>query len=123
MSFLLEKFVTLPASHYENLEGLEQLRALWHGHRIAVHVTPHAPGPGVDTPEDLERVRALPNLTAIGGNLPTAPALMGNVVLWKPASTAVLSSYLTLKLLEEAGLPPGVINIVTGGDSTGADAA
>ena len=54
------------------------------------------------------------NFTAIGGNLPTAPALMGNVVLWKPASTAVLSSYYTLKLLEAAGLPPGVINFVPG---------
>jgi 3-deoxy-manno-octulosonate cytidylyltransferase (CMP-KDO synthetase) len=38
---------------------LEQLRALWHGHKIAVHITPDVPGPGVDTPEDLERVRAL----------------------------------------------------------------
>jgi 3-deoxy-manno-octulosonate cytidylyltransferase (CMP-KDO synthetase) len=41
------------------MESLEQLRALWHGHQIAVHVTPEVPGPGVDTPEDLERVRQL----------------------------------------------------------------
>jgi 3-deoxy-manno-octulosonate cytidylyltransferase (CMP-KDO synthetase) len=41
----------------ERIEALEQLRALWHGRRIAVHVSEHAPGPGVDTPEDLERVR------------------------------------------------------------------
>ena len=41
------------------MEQLEQLRALWHGHSIAVHVTEQAPGPGVDTPEDLERVRAV----------------------------------------------------------------
>jgi 1-pyrroline-5-carboxylate dehydrogenase len=54
------------------------------------------------------------NFTAIGGNLPTAPALMGNAVLWKPAGTAVVSAYYTLKLLEEAGLPPGVINFVPG---------
>ncbi|MGI8498166.1 MAG: L-glutamate gamma-semialdehyde dehydrogenase [Gemmatimonadaceae bacterium] len=54
------------------------------------------------------------NFTAIGGNLPTAPALMGNVVIWKPASTAILSSYYVMKLLEEAGLPPGVINFVPG---------
>jgi 1-pyrroline-5-carboxylate dehydrogenase len=54
------------------------------------------------------------NFTSIGGNLPTAPALMGNTVLWKPASTAILSSYIILKLLEEAGLPPGVINFVPG---------
>ena len=43
----------------ESCEALEQLRALWHGHRIAVHVTATAPGAGVDTPEDLERVRRL----------------------------------------------------------------
>ena len=54
------------------------------------------------------------NFTSIGGNLPTAPALMGNVVLWKPASSAVLSAYYIMRLLEEAGLPPGVINLVPG---------
>jgi 1-pyrroline-5-carboxylate dehydrogenase len=54
------------------------------------------------------------NFTAIGGNLTTAPALMGNTVVWKPASSAVLSSYYTLKLLEQAGMPPGVINFVPG---------
>ena len=52
------------------------------------------------------------NFTAIGGNLPTAPAMMGNTVLWKPASTAVLSAYLVMQLLKEAGLPDGVINFV-----------
>jgi len=52
------------------------------------------------------------NFTAIGGNLPTAPAMMGNTVIWKPASTAVLSNYLTYQLLQEAGLPDGVINFV-----------
>jgi 1-pyrroline-5-carboxylate dehydrogenase len=54
------------------------------------------------------------NFTAIGANLTGSPALMGDVVLWKPASTAVLSSYWTLKLLEEAGLPPGVVNFLPG---------
>jgi len=54
------------------------------------------------------------NFTAIGGNLPTAPAIMGNVVVWKPASTAVLSNYYILLLLKEAGLPDGVINFVPG---------
>jgi 1-pyrroline-5-carboxylate dehydrogenase len=54
------------------------------------------------------------NFTSIGGNLPTAPALMGNTVIWKPASTAVLSGYYIMRLLEEAGLPPGVINFVPG---------
>jgi 1-pyrroline-5-carboxylate dehydrogenase len=54
------------------------------------------------------------NFTSIGGNLPTAPALMGNTVVWKPASSAMLSGYYILRLLEAAGLPPGVINFVPG---------
>jgi 1-pyrroline-5-carboxylate dehydrogenase len=54
------------------------------------------------------------NFTSIAGNLPTAPALMGNTVIWKPASSAMLSAYYILRLLEEAGLPPGVINLVPG---------
>ncbi len=54
------------------------------------------------------------NFTAIGGNLPTAPALMGNVVLWKPAHTQMFAAHFTMRLLEAAGLPPGVINLVTG---------
>ena len=52
-------FPNLPVAPLETCEALEQLRALWHGHRIAVHVSEHAPGPGVDTPDDLARVRAL----------------------------------------------------------------
>jgi 3-deoxy-manno-octulosonate cytidylyltransferase (CMP-KDO synthetase) len=55
----LRRFPALPPAPVEQCEALEQLRALWHGHRIAVHVTPDAPGPGIDTPEDLERVRRL----------------------------------------------------------------
>ena len=55
----LKQFPQLPQAPIETCESLEQLRALWHGHRIAVHVTPDAPGPGVDTPADLERVRML----------------------------------------------------------------
>lgn len=54
------------------------------------------------------------NFTAIAGNLPTAPALMGNTVVWKPSPAQTFSAYYTMKLLEEAGLPPGVINMVTG---------
>jgi len=54
------------------------------------------------------------NFTAIGGNLPTAPALMGNTSVWKPAGTAMLSAYYTMKLLQEAGLPDGVVNLVYG---------
>ena len=54
------------------------------------------------------------NFTAIGANLSTAPALMGNTVVWKPASAAIPSAYYTLRLLEAAGLPPGVINFVPG---------
>lgn len=55
----LSLFPTLKPAPLETMESLEQLRALWHGHRIAVHVTTEAPGPGVDTPEDLARVRSL----------------------------------------------------------------
>src|SRR5207245_1500023 len=54
------------------------------------------------------------NFTSIGGNLPTAPAMMGNTVVWKPAATAVLSNSFIMRLLAEAGLPPGVINFVPG---------
>jgi 1-pyrroline-5-carboxylate dehydrogenase len=54
------------------------------------------------------------NFTSIAGNLPTAPALMGNTVIWKPAASAILSAWYIFKLLEEAGLPPGVINFVPG---------
>ncbi|KNZ33931.1 MAG: 3-deoxy-manno-octulosonate cytidylyltransferase [Methylibium sp. NZG] len=55
----LRRFPSLPVSPLEQIESLEQLRVLWHGERIAVHVSPLQPGPGVDTPEDLARVRAL----------------------------------------------------------------
>jgi len=54
------------------------------------------------------------NFTAIGGNLPTSPAMMGCTVVWKPAATASYSNYLVFRLLQEAGLPPGVINFVPG---------
>ena len=55
----LRQFPILPQAPMEVTEALEQLRAMWHGHRIAVHISKHAPGHGVDTPEDLERVRRL----------------------------------------------------------------
>jgi 3-deoxy-manno-octulosonate cytidylyltransferase (CMP-KDO synthetase) len=55
----LKRFPMLQASPLETIESLEQLRILWHGHRIAVHVSDARPGPGVDTPEDLARVRAV----------------------------------------------------------------
>jgi 1-pyrroline-5-carboxylate dehydrogenase len=54
------------------------------------------------------------NFTSIAGNLPTAPALLGNVVVWKPSPTQQLSAHYIMRLLEAAGLPPGVINLVTG---------
>ena len=54
------------------------------------------------------------NFTSIAGNLPTAPALLGNVVVWKPSPTQQLAAHATMRLLEAAGLPPGVINLVTG---------
>ncbi len=61
------------------------------------------------------------NFTAIAGNLPTAPAMMGNTVVWKPASSAVYNAYFVLKVLEKAGLPPGVINFVPGAGRTVGD--
>jgi 1-pyrroline-5-carboxylate dehydrogenase len=63
------------------------------------------------------------NFTAIAGNLPGSPALMGNTVVWKPASTAAYSAYWLMKLLEEAGLPPGVVNLVYGDGATIGNAA
>src|SRR4029077_643513 len=54
------------------------------------------------------------NFTAIGGNLPTAPALMGNTVVWKPAEGQLLAAWRTFQILEEAGFPPGVINFIPG---------
>src|SRR5436190_12664318 len=63
------------------------------------------------------------NFTAIAGNLPAAPALMGNTVIWKPASTAAFSAYFLMRLLQEAGLPDGVINLVYGPGATIGDAA
>jgi len=60
------------------------------------------------------------NFTSIAGNLPTSPAMMGNTVLWKPASSSVLSNYYLMRMFEEAGLPPGVINFIPGrGGSVG----
>ena len=63
------------------------------------------------------------NFTSIAGNLPTAPALLGNTVLWKPASTAAYSAHVIMRLLQEAGLPDGVINLVHGSGSEIGDAA
>jgi 1-pyrroline-5-carboxylate dehydrogenase len=63
------------------------------------------------------------NFTSIGGNLSTSPALMGNTVVWKPASTAALSAYYLMRLLQEAGLPDGVVNLVFGSGATIGDAA
>ncbi|MBI04375.1 MAG: 1-pyrroline-5-carboxylate dehydrogenase, partial [Pelagibacteraceae bacterium] len=61
------------------------------------------------------------NFTSIAGNLPTAPAIMGNVSVWKPASSAVYACYFLMKLLKEAGLPDGVINFLPGSGSTVGD--
>ncbi len=63
------------------------------------------------------------NFTSIAGNLPTAPALMGNMVVWKPATTALLSAHYIMALLEAAGLPPGVINMVPGSGAAVGDPA
>jgi len=61
------------------------------------------------------------NFTAIAGNLPTSPAMMGNTTLWKPASTAVLSNYYVMRTLIDAGLPPGVVNFLPGSGATVGD--
>ncbi|MFI9552016.1 L-glutamate gamma-semialdehyde dehydrogenase [Nonomuraea endophytica] len=63
------------------------------------------------------------NFTAIAGNLPTSAALMGNVVVWKPSPTQQFAAHFTMKLLEQAGLPPGVINLVTGNGAAVSEAA
>jgi 1-pyrroline-5-carboxylate dehydrogenase len=63
------------------------------------------------------------NFTSIAGNLPTSPALMGNTVVWKPAGTAAYSAHFIIKVLQEAGLPDGVINLVYGPGATIGDAA
>lgn len=63
------------------------------------------------------------NFTSIGVNLPTSPAIMGNVVIWKPASTAVYNAHYTMQLLKEAGLPDGVINLVPGSGASIGDPA
>ncbi len=63
------------------------------------------------------------NFTSIAGNLPTAPALLGNVVVWKPASTQLLAAHVIMELLEAAGLPPGVVNLVAGPGAAVSEAA
>ncbi|GAA2733266.1 L-glutamate gamma-semialdehyde dehydrogenase [Actinocorallia aurantiaca] len=63
------------------------------------------------------------NFTSIAANLPTAPALMGNTVVWKPSPTQAFAAHFTMRLLEEAGLPPGVVNLVTGRHHAVAEAA
>ena len=63
------------------------------------------------------------NFTSIAGNLPTAPAIMGNTIVWKPASSAVYSAHVIMEVLEAAGLPPGVVNMVPGAGAEVGDAA
>ncbi len=63
------------------------------------------------------------NFTAIAGNLPLAPALMGNTVVWKPSPTQQLAAHFTMRLLEAAGMPPGVVNLVTGNGGAVSDVA
>ncbi|HYS15813.1 MAG TPA: L-glutamate gamma-semialdehyde dehydrogenase [Candidatus Binatia bacterium] len=63
------------------------------------------------------------NFTSIGGNLPTAPAILGNTVVWKPASSALYSAHVIMEILEAAGLPPGVVNMVPGAGAEVGDAA
>jgi len=91
----------------------------WYAQELASHQPMYSPEPTKNRSE----LRPLEgfifavtpfNFTSIGGNLPSAPALMGNTVLWKPASSAVLPAYYIMMMLKEAGLPDGVINFIPG---------
>jgi 1-pyrroline-5-carboxylate dehydrogenase len=85
-----------------------------------IHGEQPASGPGVWNRIDYRPLEGFVyaitpfNFTAIAGNLPTAPALMGNTVIWKPSPTQTLAAQLTMRLLEEAGMPPGALNLLTG---------
>ncbi|MDN5931286.1 MAG: L-glutamate gamma-semialdehyde dehydrogenase [Pseudonocardia sp.] len=85
-----------------------------------IHETQPQSGPGVWNRMDYRPLEGFVyaitpfNFTAIAGNLPTAPALMGNTVVWKPSPTQTLAAQYTMRLLEEAGMPPGVVNLLTG---------
>jgi 1-pyrroline-5-carboxylate dehydrogenase len=91
-----------------------------HFGRQLLEEQPIANAPGVWNRTDLRPLEGFVyaitpfNFTAIAGNLPTAPALMGNTVIWKPSPTQQLAAHFTMQLLEEAGLPPGVINMLPG---------
>ena len=91
----------------------------WYAQELAEHQPMYSPD-GVQNSLELRPLEGFVfaispfNFTSIGGNLPTAPALMGNVAVWKPASSAVLPAYYIMQLLIEAGLPPGVINFIPG---------
>ena len=91
----------------------------WYAQELAEHQPMYSPD-GVQNSLELRPLEGFVfaispfNFTSIAGNLPTAPALMGNVAVWKPASSAVLPAYFIMKLLIEAGLPPGVINFIPG---------
>ena len=91
----------------------------WYAQELTEHQPMYSPN-GVQNSLELRPLEGFVfaispfNFTSIGGNLPTAPALMGNVAVWKPASTAVLPAYYIMQLLIEAGLPPGVINFIPG---------
>lgn len=91
----------------------------WYAQELAAHQPMYSPEPTKNSTE----LRSLEgfvfavspfNFTSIGGNLPSAPALMGNVALWKPASSAVYPAYFIMQILKEAGLPDGVINFIPG---------
>jgi 1-pyrroline-5-carboxylate dehydrogenase len=91
-----------------------------HFGRQLLEEQPIANAPGVWNRTDLRPLEGFVyaitpfNFTAIAGNLPTAPALMGNTVIWKPSPTQQFAAHFTMQLLEEAGLPPGVINMLPG---------
>jgi 1-pyrroline-5-carboxylate dehydrogenase len=101
-------------------ELIDFLRFNVHFARTLLEEQPMANAPGVWNRTDHRPLEGFVyavtpfNFTAIAGNLPTAPALMGNTVLWKPSPTQQLAAQVTMEALEEAGLPPGVINLLPG---------
>ena len=101
----------------------------WYAAQLHVDQQPPISPPGVWNAVELRPLEGFVfavtpfNFTSIAGNLPTAPALMGNTVVWKPASTAVLSGWVLMQVLEAAGMPPGVINFVPGSGAAVGDAA
>jgi 1-pyrroline-5-carboxylate dehydrogenase len=110
--------------YQSEIDAVAELADFWRWNVHYAEQIAHASQP-ISTPGTWNRLELRPldgfvfaitpfNFSSIGGNLPTAPAIFGNTVLWKPAQTQLLSAYTILRILEAAGLPPGVINLLSG---------